>query len=223
MAAHTRGVIKDLELGTFIPRAKARPNPAPANSRLETQLKKVMICLRQCCSPSVRVILAFSARSRMMKRPMLATRPIIPCGCSWLGQHARLVASWVSANLAGEEGRTHHCKAARGEHVQGHVNKRTRGRKERRARFTRCAGCASSGEHKLLRADVVAGTCATSSEPGPRYCAHPFARVVDICDSSGNGEAKVCEDAQHVDKLPPKVIGSVHVFKNRPMVLTEVD
>lgn len=114
MAAHTRGVIKDLELGTFIPRAKARPNPAPANSRLETQLKKVMICLRQCCSPSVRVILAFSARSRMMKRPMLATRPIIPCGCSWLGQHARLVASWVSANLAGEEGRTHHCKAARG-------------------------------------------------------------------------------------------------------------
>lgn len=78
MDAHTSGVISDLDPGSFMPMAPARATPAPANSRLEMQLKKVTTCLRQCCSPSVNLALTRSTPSSRTKRPMLVTSPRSP-------------------------------------------------------------------------------------------------------------------------------------------------
>ncbi len=78
MDAHKSGASNSLESGALVPKVTARPTPAPAKSRLSRQLKNVTTCLRQCCSPSVNMILLGSALRSRMKRTALKASPIPP-------------------------------------------------------------------------------------------------------------------------------------------------
>lgn len=78
MAATASGVIKEWELDTWMPRAAASPRPAPAKLILNIQVKRVTICLLQCCSPSVRATLAGSTAKRAANEAMDIISPRIP-------------------------------------------------------------------------------------------------------------------------------------------------
>jgi hypothetical protein len=78
MDAQMSGAVNDLEPAVFMPSELARLSPAPAKSRLSMQPKNVTICLRQCCSPSVNVILLGSTAKSKMKRAVLRANPRDP-------------------------------------------------------------------------------------------------------------------------------------------------
>lgn len=79
MDAQTKGAINSLEPITSVPKFTTRPTPAPAKSRLDTQPKKVATCLRQCCSPSVNVMLLVSSVRSIVKTTTLTASPMVPC------------------------------------------------------------------------------------------------------------------------------------------------
>lgn len=76
--AQIRGAINDFDSAVLTPKVPARAPPAPAKTRLSTQPKNVTICLRQYCSPSVKVILLTSVAKSRMKTTILMTAPSGP-------------------------------------------------------------------------------------------------------------------------------------------------
>lgn len=200
MDTHTNGVMSDLDPGSFMPMAPARATPAPANSRLETQLKKVTTCLRQCCSPSVNLALTRSTPSSRIKRPILVTSPRSP----YLADSGPLSAPLCLVTRKEFKRRTHQYQRALRKRLQGHV---------KRACYPE-----TCREHPL---EVDMGTRDRSRSPLVHVHGHgqpgPIEEtglsadvVIYVGDGTRGSEAKVGEDAEHMSQLPPKVVGSIH-------------
>jgi hypothetical protein len=199
-----------LESDVLTPMAAARLAPATASIRFAVQPKKVMTCLRQCCSPSVNLGLLVSAPSRTTKRPMLRTRPRAPCA---IVSHVRS-AGHVDGGLA----RRSRKKRAR----QGRMREKKRaahkyhGASRERAQ----SGCVKVFWSRKLpvsrnqETDMVAGVHAGHVEArhvGPAKRAPVPRGVIYVRDGRAGDEAQVAKDAQHVRQLPRAVVGSIHV------------
>lgn len=83
--ASISGAMRAREPATLACILAARHTPTPTSSRLSMQLKTVAICLRQCCSPSVNMILLGSTANSSARITTLRVSPKDPCRISKSG------------------------------------------------------------------------------------------------------------------------------------------